>query len=210
VRLRDGSELPASAVVSAVPRHVLARILSDPAPVRDSFLAPARDPGSTPILSVHLWLDRPILSTPFLGLLDSPIHWVFDAGGEPEAGAARWRVVLVVSAARDLVERPAREILDIALEEIRRYLPAARGAKLVHSRVLKERRATFSARAGVAGLRPGQATPLPNLFLSGDWTDTGLPGTLEGAALSGHRCAELLGARLEGAACGENALKGTT
>jgi len=209
VRLRDGSEFPASAVVSAVPRPVLARILPGRIAAGNPLPGLSGDPGSSPILSVHLWLDRPILSTPFLGLLDSPIHWVFDAGGGGERGGARRRVVLVVSAARHLVERPAREILDIAIDELRRNLPAARAAHLVHSRIIKERRATFSARAGVAGLRPGQGTPLPNLFLSGDWTDTGLPGTLEGAALSGHRCAELLGTRSECAAGGGSASRET-
>jgi len=192
VRLRDGSEIRASAVVSAVPQHALPRILPDQVPADDPFFSGSRGLASSPILSVHLWFDRPVLTSPFLGLLDSPIHWVFDAGREGNRATALRRVTLVTSAARDLMDRPGGEILDLALGELRRYLPAARSARLIHSRVIKERTATFMAQAGACPLRPGHATPLPNLFLSGDWTDTGLPGTLESAALSGHRCADLL------------------
>jgi len=204
VRLRDGSEVRASAVVSAVPQHALPRILPEQVPADDPFFSGSRALASSPILSIHLWFDRPVLTSPFLGLVDSPIHWVFDAGREGERATALRRVTLVTSGARDLVDRPGVEILGLALGELRRYLPAVRSARLVHSRVIKERRATFMAEAGACALRPGHATPLPNLFLSGDWTDTGLPGTLESAALSGHRCADLLAAR-PGSAAGAGA-----
>lgn len=204
VRLRDGSEVRASAVVSAVPQHALPRILPEQVPADDPFFSGSRALASSPILSIHLWFDRPVLTSPFLGLVDSPIHWVFDAGREGERATALRRVTLVTSGARDLVDRPGVELLGLALGELRRYLPAVRSARLVHSRVIKERRATFMAEAGACALRPGHATPLPNLFLSGDWTETGLPGTLESAALSGHRCADLLAAR-PGSAAGAGA-----
>mgnify|MGYP001030119304 CR=1 FL=1 len=194
VRLRDGSEIRASAVVSAVAQHDLPGILPEQVPADDPFFGGSRGLGSSPILSVHLWLDRPVLASPFLGLLDSPIHWVFDAGREGDRATPPRRVTLITSGAQDLVKRPGAEILDLALGELRRYLPAARSARLLHSRIIKERAATFMAQPGACRLRPGHATPIPNLFLSGDWTDTGLPGTLESAALSGHRCADLLAA----------------
>jgi uncharacterized protein with NAD-binding domain and iron-sulfur cluster len=191
VRLRDGSEIRSSAVVSAVPHQALARLLPEEIPEDDSFFGRARGLLHSPILSIHLWFDRQVLEVPFVGLLDSPLHWVFDARRSVEGSDA---------SSRDLVERSGDELLTLASEEVRRYLPRARGATLLHSRVVKERQATFSPVAGACALRPGQATPISNLFLAGDWTDTGLPGTLESAAVSGHRCAELVDERLHRAA----------
>jgi uncharacterized protein with NAD-binding domain and iron-sulfur cluster len=64
-------------------------------------------------------------------------------------------------------------------------LPATRGAGLKHALVVKQRDATFAALPGIAALRPTQATPVPNLFLAGDWTATGWPATMESAVRSG-------------------------
>ena len=68
-------------------------------------------------------------------------------------------------------------------------LPKTRGAELVRSLVVKQREATFDAVPGVGALRPTQATPLPNLFLAGDWTQTGWPATMESAVRSGQLAA---------------------
>ena len=55
--------------------------------------------------------------------------------------------------------------------------------------VVKERYATLAPDPALQALRPGVETPLRGLWLAGDWTDTGLPATIESAALSGHRAA---------------------
>ncbi len=60
------------------------------------------------------------------------------------------------------------------------------------SRIVREPQAFLSLRPGTASLRPLPQSPFPNLFLAGDWTDTGLPATLESAILSGDRCAEAI------------------
>jgi len=59
-------------------------------------------------------------------------------------------------------------------------------------RVVKERRATIAATAEQERLRPGPGTGLANLVLAGDWTATGLPGTIEGAIRSGRTAARVL------------------
>jgi uncharacterized protein with NAD-binding domain and iron-sulfur cluster len=65
----------------------------------------------------------------------------------------------------------------------------ARPRQLLRSVVVRERRATFSLAPG-GPPRPPTCTPLKGFYLAGDWTDTGLPGTIEGAILSGHKAAE--------------------
>ena len=57
--------------------------------------------------------------------------------------------------------------------------------------IVRERRATFAATPAENAKRPGAATTFGNLFLAGDWTDTGLPATIEGAIRSGNRAADL-------------------
>jgi uncharacterized protein with NAD-binding domain and iron-sulfur cluster len=70
-------------------------------------------------------------------------------------------------------------------------LPRARGRKLLRSVVVREQRATFSVAPGGAA-RPEAGTTLPGFVMAGDWTDTGLPATIEGAVVSGHHAADLV------------------
>jgi uncharacterized protein with NAD-binding domain and iron-sulfur cluster len=100
----------------------------------------------------------------------------------------------VVSASRSLVEMPRNEIIDLAVRELAEFFPAIREARLEKAQVIKEVRATFSARPGLEDLRPSSATPLRNFFLAGDWTRSGWPATMEGAVRSGSIAAEAVAA----------------
>jgi squalene synthase HpnD len=188
IKLGDGTSLRPEAVVSALPWHVLRAFLPE-----ESKLAQAcRQIQDAPIVSLHLWMDRPILHEPFVGMLDSPVHWVFsrDHIQGPNADDQPGHVITaVVSGARDLVEKTAAELEDLALAELRRFLPEAREARVLHRMVYKARSATFAATPETEPLRPGVATEWSNFWLAGDWTNTGLPATIEGAVLSGGRAA---------------------
>jgi uncharacterized protein with NAD-binding domain and iron-sulfur cluster len=76
---------------------------------------------------------------------------------------------------------------------LRAALPEARPAKVIHSLVIKEKRATFSPKPGIEKLRPRAETAFENLFLAGDWTATGFPATIEGAVMSGKSAAAMAG-----------------
>jgi uncharacterized protein with NAD-binding domain and iron-sulfur cluster len=78
----------------------------------------------------------------------------------------------------------------LALEELQRHFPDAVKIQPLYSKVTKEMAATFIWNQGNSPLRPTCETPFPNVFLAGDWTDTGLPATIEGACQSGHQAAE--------------------
>jgi len=190
-RLRDGSRRAAGSAVVAVPHREAAEIL--PSGVTRFGPEEAASLGASSIVGVHVWFDRAVADHALAGLLGSPIHWIFDrsrVGGSRPPGY----LALVTSAADDLVRMDRGEIGQRAVAEVRRFLPRARDARVLKVRVLKERRATPRFDVGTERLRPGPKTACPNLVLAGDWTDTGLPATLEGAAASGHRAAELLGA----------------
>ncbi|HTP12170.1 MAG TPA: FAD-dependent oxidoreductase, partial [Bacteroidota bacterium] len=81
-------------------------------------------------------------------------------------------------------------IVQIAMNDLRTVLPAVNAASLTHSLVIKEKRATFSPRPGMELVRPGTKTKIRNLFLAGDWTNTGYPATIEGAVMSGRKAAK--------------------
>jgi squalene-associated FAD-dependent desaturase len=139
----------------------------------------------SPITGIHVWFDRAITDLPHATLLDRTIQWMFNKG----EGRA---IQLVVSASRSLTEMPRAEVIDLALRELAEFFPKAREAQLVKAHVVKEVRATFSARPGLEALRPQAETSIPNLFLAGDWTRSGWPATMEGAVRSGYKAAETI------------------
>ena len=136
----------------------------------------------SPLTGIHLWFDRPITQLEHAMLLDREIQWIFHKGDG--------YYLVVVSASRGLEARSTGEIVALALHELCEFFPDAGRAKLTGSRVIREARATYSARPGLERLRPGPKTRYPNVFLAGDWTDSGWPATMEGAVRSGYRAAD--------------------
>jgi uncharacterized protein with NAD-binding domain and iron-sulfur cluster len=184
-----GERLTAGAVVAAVPWFALNDLFAgDTGPV-DGIRQAAAGTDASPIASVNLWLDRRVLKTPFLGLPGRPLQWVFDKEQVFESGSSH--ITLVSSGADDLMALENDALVALALRDLRDALPHARAAKVLRATVVRERRATFSIAPGQPK-RPGTRTAVPDLVLAGDWIDTGLPATIEGAALSGRLAAEAI------------------
>jgi squalene-associated FAD-dependent desaturase len=141
------------------------------------------------ITGIHLWFDRAVTELEFATLLDTNIQWFFNKDG------GRY-LQLVVSASANLLGMARQEVIDLALWELRQFLPRAREAKLVKAHVVKEARATFSALPGLAAHRPESNCGLENVYLAGDWTRSGWPATMEGAVRSGYLAAEAASAAL--------------
>jgi zeta-carotene desaturase len=199
VRFDEGKEETADAYVFAVPHTALAELLPESVKQSDPSLANLDKIKVAPITGVHFWFDRPVMSEPFLTLLDTTTQWIFnktalyaDSNAKDNTAPAVQYLQLVISASYDLLQKPRQEIIDLCLAEVCVALPAARDAKLVKATVIKEAAATFSPEPGVDRWRPKQRTSVPRLFLAGDWTDTGWPATMEGAVRSGYLAAEAL------------------
>ena len=171
----DGS-LQADHYISALPFERLPAVLPESDLPFDEF-------AHSPITGIHLWFDRPVTNLPHGTLLDRTIQWFFNKD------AGRY-LQLVVSASRSLVPMGRAEIIELALRELKEFLPGAGAAQLVKAHVVKEVRATFSARPGLEATRPEPSTRWPNLSLAGDWTRSGWPATMEGAVRSGYLAAE--------------------
>ena len=137
----------------------------------------------SPITGIHLWFDRPITDLPHVTLLDRHIQWLFNKH------EGRY-LQLVVSASRSMVDMSRQAVIDLALRELADFFPLVKQAKLEKAHVIKEIRATFSARPNLEALRPLAVTKFENFFLAGDWTRSGWPATMEGAVRSGYLAAE--------------------
>lgn len=183
-----GERVHAETVIAAVPWFGLRTLFGSTPP---TALAPvfeattAMDP--MPIVTVNLWYDRPVMDDAFVGLPGRTMQWVFDK--RVAFGGSASHLSLVSSGAIDIVRRTNQELTDLAAREIESSLPAARGVWPVRATVVREKQATFSLAPGQPR-RVGSRTGVRGLFLAGDWTDTGLPATIEGAVVSGHAAAE--------------------
>jgi zeta-carotene desaturase len=174
--LSSGVEHRADWFISAVPFERAAVLLPDLGLDFSQF-------GHSPITGIHLWFDRPVTDLPHGALLDRTIQWFFNKQD------GRY-LQLVVSASRSLTDMLRGEVIDLAVRELKEFLPAVAAAKIEKAHVVKEVRATFSAAPGLEAHRPGAATRVRNLFLAGDWTRSGWPATMEGAVRSGYIAAE--------------------
>jgi squalene-associated FAD-dependent desaturase len=181
VHLRDGGILRADAVLVAVPFDRVLDLLSEELVV-DPFFQKIRQLTPSPITSVHLWYDQDITKLPHVVFVDCLGQWLFNRGGG--------YVQVVVSASRMLKEQGREKIQEEVVAELARLFPHS--AKLLRAKVVTEHTATFSAVPGIDSVRPTQATPVPGLFLAGDWTQTGWPATMEGAVRSGYLAAEAI------------------
>lgn len=179
---------PADAVVAAVPPPALLDLLGDERRARPPFAALERF-GASPIVSVEMWLDRVVVDRPMLGLRHGEMEWVFDKGRLFGREGAPQHLAFIVSAAYRSAAKTHAELVRAAEDALRRSFPAMAGATIERAIVRREPLATFASSPEVEPLRPGPDTPVAGLFLAGDWTDTGLPATIEGAVRSGERAA---------------------
>jgi squalene-associated FAD-dependent desaturase len=179
----------ADAVVSAVPPPALLALVPEERRETPPFSSLDRFAGS-PIVSVDLWLDRVVVEREMLGLRDSEMEWLFDKGRLHGRAGAPQHLSFIVSAAYRSAEKTNAELVAAAVGALQNHFPAMAGARVERSLVQREAQATFASTPQLEALRPGAVTPIAGLFLAGDWTDTGLPATIEGAVRSGVRAAD--------------------
>jgi squalene-associated FAD-dependent desaturase len=194
-----GEPVASGPVIAAVPWFGLGALFVTQPSSLAGILARASAMESKSIVTVNLWYDTMVMDEPFVGLPGRTVQWVFDKRAivrEEGAGIAGRTVgashlSLVSSGADAIVQQADDELIARAAREMREALPQARRAALTHATVVREKRATFSLAPGEPA-RPGTRTPVPGLYLAGDWIDTGLPGTIESAVVSGHDAARAL------------------
>jgi squalene-associated FAD-dependent desaturase len=136
------------------------------------------------IVNAHFRIAPPAAQPPILGVLNGTVQWVFSFPG---------RVSVTISAGDRLIDAPREQLAKTIWSEVARVTGLT--ATLPPWQIVRERRATFAATPAQEVKRPGAETRWRNLMLAGDWTNTGLPATIEGAIRSGNRAAELIARR---------------
>ena len=160
---------PGDAVVVAVPPRSAASLLP-------GLKTPTKFRA---IVNAHFRFDPPRDAPPILGVVGGLVEWLF---------AFPQRLSVTISNGDRLVDMPREELAQAIWRDVCKAGSVA--GELPPWQIVRERRATFEATPEQNALRPGAATGLKNLFLAGDWTDTGLPATIEGSVRSGDRAAD--------------------
>ena len=193
LKLTNGESLEADAFICTVPFDRLEKLCPPSMPEIDSRLKRLDGFGVSPILGIHLWFEGVVMDFPHIVFMHSPVQWVFNKGSEQkenESGesVSAQHLHCVISAAHDLMDTSGDDIVDMAVNEIRKAFPDSE-AHLIHGRAIKEKRATFSARPGIESLRAPTRGDIKNLYLAGDWCRSGWPATMEGAVRTGYMAA---------------------
>ncbi|MGA9036287.1 MAG: hydroxysqualene dehydroxylase HpnE [Pseudolabrys sp.] len=167
------------AVILAVPPYVATNLVP-------GLIAPSSFRG---IVNAHFRIDPPAHLPPMLGVLNGTCEWIFPLSG---------RISATISDAGRLFDMQRTELAQTMWNDIAKV--AGLPSTLPPWQIVRERRATFAATPEENARRPTAETSWENLFLAGDWTQTGLPATIEGAIRSGYRAADLVDHRLRAAA----------
>lgn len=162
---------PDAAVVLAAPPWVAAELLP-------GLVVPTAFEG---IVNGHFRTEPPAGAPLITGVLGATVEWIF---------CFEDRIAVTVSAADRLIGEPREALAARLWADVACALGL--GAELPPWQVVKEKRATFAATVEQQARRPGPRTAYANLVLAGDWTDTRLPATIEGALRSGFTAADLL------------------
>ncbi len=193
IELMDGTRVTADYFISALQFDLLLKLLPPEVTTGVPYFENLKRLELAPIAGIHLWFDRRLDCPEALALLDRQTEWIFNKTRNFDLAEGEGTYLsMVISASRRYTAMPKEELLALVLEDVRACVPGAREAKVLRSHVIRWPKATLSPLPGAEALRPDQRSPLSNLYIAGEWTQTGWPSTMESAARSGYRAAEYL------------------
>ncbi len=186
----DGIQQASHIILATAPWHAVPLLATHPE--LKALVQQLRTLGSAPITTVYLSYPASItLGRAMLGFSSGLTQWLIDRG---IVCAQHGLLAAVISGPGTHMALDQKQLGIQVADEIARQFPDWPPAQQI--RVVQEKRATFLCDAGSDERRPPNATPLPGLWLAGDYTDTGYPATLEGAVRSGVQCAHRIIERL--------------
>ncbi|MBK7103863.1 MAG: oleate hydratase [Ignavibacteriae bacterium] len=163
-------------LVLAIPYHQISKIKCNEKLLESDF----GDYDTSAIISVNLKLKENIFTEKFISLIDSQIHWVFNH---------EEFITLVISDANSLIQLSQNQIIEICITELQKYFSDFNKNLITDSFVIKEKRATIKSNLEFENFRSKIEAKISNVFFIGDWTNTGLPQTIESAIYSGMKAA---------------------
>lgn len=174
--LEDASELECDAYVFAIPPHSFKHIGLD-------LLAPEKMDWRA-IVSAHLFIDSIDSEYRHTCVTGEPFGWIFNKTDDFELD---FGYVQAVASAADFMANLSKDgIVSLAMRAVKKAWPDIKDSSLKRAMIYRAPQATF---ATMCSTRPSSITPYENIFLAGDWTDTGWPATMESAVRSGRAAA---------------------
>ncbi len=195
VETSDGVSMRSRNVICALAPKALARILPSSDEQFSAIRTAMMSFEHSPIVAVHLWYERPVMTERVMAFLDRGLQWVFnDSALRSTSNGETQHIVISLSGADDWVGLDKAGILHSVGSAMREAFPLAKSTDVVNSAVVKSPDATVKLNSASRQYRIGPHTDVPGLFVAGDWTDTGLPATMEGAVRSGRSAADAVAA----------------
>lgn len=191
VLINDDQKISSDFYISAVSFFAFRRLFDEIVYEENKFMSEMLKPSS--IVSVHLFFEEkisedliPYNSFGMTGLIGTIVQWIFKR--------SQHQLSLVISGADylQITEMEHEKIFDLCVSDLEKTIDGFSKQKISGYRVIKEKRATFIPDSMSNELRLKQKTKYDNFFIAGDWTDTGLPATIEGAVTSAKTCSELI------------------
>ena len=137
-----------------------------------------------PVYTLYLQYSADVqLDRQFIGLTGCTAQWIFDRRACDQPGL----MAVVISSSGEHTRWSETNLLDTVIQELADYFPD--WPTPTYSKLIREKRATFASKVGINSTRPAHKTPIEGVWLAGDYTNTGLPGSLESAIRSGTQCA---------------------
>lgn len=187
LQVKGEDTLRADWYIVALPHQNISPLLPERLLTRYSYFQHIGELSDTPAAAVHRWIDLPIPSPRLILLAGQTFHWIC-----LNPTNRRQTQVSCVMTGRSGLDRSDEDLLHAAREDLRRALPELSNAQQISHRIVRQPRACLSMKPGTTAHRPLQRSPFSNLLLAGEWTDTGLPATVESAIVSGNRCAQTI------------------
>jgi squalene-associated FAD-dependent desaturase len=195
VKLKTGEIIHYDYVISSLPPFSLKKIIPDNYSQR--YFRFLSDFEYSPIISVYLWYDLLFPKKDIFALIGTTSQWVFNRNNFADNEDNKYTLLSVtISNADMLLNKNPKEISSIVHNEISELFDEIIVKSPIHSRVVIEKFATFRSDIKTEIIRTDNTTPIEGLYLAGDWTDTGYPATIEGAAISGWKTAKIISEKL--------------
>lgn len=185
LHIKDKGKFTFDVLFLCLPPNILSKVIPE-AWKENPFFAFLSKLSFNSILSIYLWFDKPFFDGDFATFSNSQIHWIFNKNKTTEQPNSKYYLyAFTKSYANEFAFMNNNELLKQTLAALELYLPKSKSAKLLHYRIFRDKHATTNIDTEFEELRPIQKTPIENLYLAGDWTNTALPATIESAAISG-------------------------
>lgn len=185
----SGERFYADCVISAIPPKNLKNLL-DASNAKNIAIHPF---DYSPIISYYYWTDSEATNARISGLIGTQSQWLFNRRAIAESNSQNYphHYTVTISNADELAKLSHEDIEKIIIDDLK-LCGLMRDEKILHSRLIVDKRATVSLDFSNEEHRPQAAAAIKSLYIAGDWTSTKLPATIEGAAASGKKVAEIL------------------